>query len=309
MDTTLAITGGISTCDTDLSHYLSPFLVQQTSEKTKKDYWQEIQLFASFVRKPVQQVTPLDIIEYRRMLEAKNLKIATVYKRLSVLRSFFTFISQTWQIPNPALPVRLPKMVDESSRAVLSLQEAMRFLSVIDPSTPLGRRDRAICALLLICGLRTCEVSRANVEDMHEIEGFKVLRVHGKGNKDADCKLREDIFGAIQSHMEARGETKPGDPIFLATGNLGRGRLTAQAIQVRVKHYFRKAGINKAQLTVHSLRHSCATLCLTVGKADLLSVQRLLRHGNIQTTLRYLKSIDHLRDNAVDRNPISLPGF
>ncbi len=90
---------------------------------------------------------------------------------------------------------------------------------------------------------------------------------------------------------------------------LAKGRICAQAIQVRVKHYYGKAGIRKPNLTVHSLRHTCATLCLTVGKADLLSVQRLLRHGNIQTTLRYLKSIDHLRDNAVDLNPVSLPGL
>lgn len=300
---------GLSSSDTDLSRYLSPFLIQQASEKTKKDYWQEVRLFAEWVRKPVQHVTPLDIIAYRQMLEAKGLKTATVYKRLSILRSFFTFLSQTFQFQNPALPVRLPKLIDESSKAVLSLQEAMRFLSVIDASTPLGKRDRAICALLLICGLRTCEVSRADAGDLHEIEGFRVLRVHGKGNKDADCKLREDVYAAIQEYVQTRGDMKPDDPLFLATGNLAKGRITAQAIQVRVRQYFRKAKIAKPRLTVHSLRHSCATLCLTVGKADLLSVQRLLRHGNIQTTLRYLKSIDHLRDNAVDRNPVSLPGL
>ncbi len=292
-----------------LEEYLSPFLAVQTATKTRTDYASELRMFGQFVAKRVDEISPLDVIAYRQYLEEKGLKQITIYKKLSCLRSFFNFYSQLTQRPNPALIVKLPKITDESSKAVLSLQEAMRLLTIINPTTILGKRDRAILGLLLVNGLRTCEVSRANVSDIHKIENYDVLKVHGKGGKIADTKLREDIYTAIQVYLASRGSVRPEDPLFLSIGNFAKGRLTTQAIQVRVRSYFRLAGIDKPNLTAHSLRHSCATLCLSVGKADLIQVQRLLRHSSPQTTMRYLKNLDWLSDNAVDSNPVSLPSF
>lgn len=309
MDTTLATSGGLSSCvpPRSLEEYLSPFLAVQTAQKTRTDYASELRLFGLWIGKRVEEITPLDLIAYRQHLEAKGLRTITIYKKLSVLRSFFAFFSQTFNKPNPALPLRLPKITDESSKAVLSLQEAMRLLSVINPSTTLGKRDRAIVGLMLVCGLRSCEISRANAGDIHEIEGYKVLKVRGKGNKLADCKLREDVYAAIQAYLAVRGEAKADGPLFVGIGNFAQGRIGTQAVQLRVRQYFKLAGIDKPNLGSHSLRHTCATLCLSVGKADLLQVQRLLRHASPTTTQRYLRSLDWLKDNAVDRNPVSLP--
>lgn len=309
MDTTLAISGGFSPCAPphSLEEYLSPFLAVQTAQKTRTDYASELRLFGRWIGKRMEDIGPLDLISYRQHLEAKGLRTITIYKKLSVLRSFFAFFSQTFNRPNPALPLRLPKITDESSKAVLSLQEAMRLLSVINPSTTLGKRDRAIVGLMLVCGLRSCEVSRANIGDIHEIEGYKVLKVHGKGNKLADCKLREDVYAAVQAYLAIRGEAKADDPLFLSIGNFARGRICTQAVQLRVRQYFKLAGIERENLGSHSLRHTCATLCLSVGKADLLQVQRLLRHASPTTTQRYLRTLDWLKDNAVDLNPVSLP--
>lgn len=309
MNTTLATSGGLSSCaiPQSLEEYLSPFLAVQSAQKTRTDYRSEIVLFERWIGKSVDEITPLNLIAYRQHLEAKGLKTITIYKKLSVLRSFFAFFSQTFNRPNPALPLRLPKITDESSKAVLSLQEAMRLLSVINPSTTLGKRDRAIVGLMLVCGLRSCEVSRANVGDIHEIEGYKVLKVRGKGSKLADCKLRTDVYDAIQAYLAMRGGVQADDPLFLSIGNFAKGRLCTQGVQLRVRQYFKLAGIDKPNLGSHSLRHTCATLCLSVGKADLLQVQRLLRHASPTTTQHYLRSLDWLKDNAVDRNPVSLP--
>lgn len=290
----------------DLTEYLHPFLVQQDAEKTRNDYRSELRLFSVWLRKPVREVTPLDLIAYRKALEERGLQPATIHKKLSVLRSFFTFVSQMFNLPNPALCVRLPKVNDQSMKAVLSLQEVGRFLSVIDNRAVLGKRDLAIMGLLLVNGLRTIEVSRATVEDMHEIEGISVLKVHGKGGKIADVKLREDVHGAIRSYLDVRNDVEPDAPLFLAVGNLARGRISEKTIQARVRHYLKLAGIQKPNLTAHSLRHTCAVLTLSLGKADLIQVQRLLRHSDPKVTMRYVQSLDWLKDNAVDRNPISI---
>ncbi len=289
-----------------LADYVHPFLVQQDAKKTRTDYRSELRLFGTWIGKQFQEVTPLDLIAYRQALEERGLKAATIHKKLSVLRSFFTFVAQTFNLPNPALCVRLPKVNDQSMKAVLSLQEVGRFLSVIDNRTAVGKRDLAIIGLLLVNGLRTIEVSRASVNDIHEIEGISVLKVHGKGGKIADVKLREDVHGAIRAYLETRGTLEPDAPLFLAIGNLGKGRISEKTIQARVRHYLRLAGIQKPNLTAHSLRHTCAVLTLSLGKADLVQVQRLLRHSDPKVTMRYVQSLDWLKDNAVDRNPISL---
>ncbi|MDD4318992.1 MAG: tyrosine-type recombinase/integrase [Candidatus Peribacteraceae bacterium] len=290
----------------DLADYVHPFLVQLDSLKTRDDYRSELKLFATWFGNQLQQVTSLDLIAYRKTLEERGLKSATIHKKLSVLRSFFTFVAQAFGLSNPSLCVRLPKVTDESTKAVLSLQEVGRLLAAVDPRTDLGRRDLAILGLLLVNGLRTCEVSRASIGDIHEVEGFTVLRVHGKGEKIADAKLREDVHGAIRAYLETRQDFCSEDPLFLAVGNLGRGRISAKTVQARVRHYLRLASIQKPNLTAHSLRHTCAVLTLSIGKADLVQVQRLLRHSDPKVTMRYVQSLDWLRDNAVDRNPITI---
>lgn len=290
----------------DIAEYVHPFLVQQNAEKTRTDYASELRLFAKWIDKPLASVTPLDLIAYRKELEERGLMLATVHKKLSVLRSFFSFVAQTFSRPNPALCIRLPKVTDQSMKAVLSLHEVGRLLSSVDTATSAGRRDLAIMGLLLINGLRTCEVSRANVGDIHEVEGYTVLRVRGKGGKIADAKLREDVQNAIKGYLATRTAPEPDAPLFLALGNLGKGRISPKTVQARVRHYFTLAGVKKPNLTAHSLRHTCAVLTLSLGKADLVQVQRLLRHSDPKVTMRYVQSLDWLRDNAVDRNPISL---
>ncbi len=289
-----------------LAEYLHPFLTQLDSIKSREDYRNEIRLFAEWVRKPVQEVTPLDILSFRRSLEGRGLKSATIHKKLSVLRSFFLFLNQTCNLPNPALCIKLPKITDQSSKAILSLQEVGKLLSVLDTSTLLGRRWRAIFGLLLVNGLRTVEVSRANWGDIHEIDGIHVLRVRGKGGKIADAKLRKDVYEAIMDYLEARGNAEPDEPLFLSVGNLAKGRISPKTIQAGVRQYFAKAGICKPNLSAHSLRHTCATLTLSIGNADLLQVQQLMRHSSPAVTQRYLASLNFLKNNAVDRNPISI---
>lgn len=288
-----------------LEDYVHPFLVQQDAEKTRSDYASELRLFASWVSKPFGEVTPLDLIAYRKEMEDRGLKPATVHKKLSVLRSFFTFVAQTFNLPNPALCVRLPKVNDQSMKAVLTLQEVGRLLSVIDTSTTVGKRDLAIMGLLLVNGLRTIEVSRANIGDIHAIDGISVLKVRGKGGKIADVKLRADVYAAINEYLQTTVNNS-NMPLFSSVGNLAKGRISPKTVQARVRHYFLLAGIQKPNLTAHSLRHTCAVLTLSLGKADLVQVQRLLRHSDPKVTMRYVQSLDWLRDNAVDRNPIAL---
>lgn len=99
---------------------------------------------------------------------------------------------------------------------------------------------------------------------------------------------------------------KSDEALFTSIGNLARGRISSRTIQARVRHYMALAGIQKPNLTTHSLRHTCAVLTLSIGGADIVKVQKMLRHQDPKITMRYLSSLDSLRDHGVDQNPISL---
>ena len=158
---------------------------------------------------------------------------------------------------------------------------------------------------------RSCHIGAATREWAAYVRGELCERrghprVRGKGGKIADAKLREDVQEAIRAYLALRKAAEPDMPLFLALGNLGKGRISPKTVQARVRHYLRLAGIQRSNLTAHSLRHTCAVLTLSIGKADLVQVQRLLRHSDPKVTMRYVQSLDWLRDNAVDRNPFSL---
>ena len=161
-------------------------------------------------------------------------------------------------------------------------------------------------ALLCINALRSIEVSRADIADIHVVDGFTVLRVKGKGMRIADAKIREDVAKVINDYLATRTEAKPDDPLFTSIGNLAKGRISPRTIQARVRHYMKASGVEKAGLSPHSLRSTAAVLTLSLGGADLVKVQRMLRHASPQTTMIYLQNLDWLRDAGVDHNPISL---
>lgn len=282
------------------------FLRNQLCEKTRSAYRAELRLFALWIGKPALAVMPGDIIAYKESLEARTLAPATIHRRLAVVRSFYRFLSQMLNVPNPALCVKLPKVSDESTRAVLSLQETIRLIEAIPKDTVIGKRDRALFGLLAVCGLRSIECSRANVGDIHVVDGFMVMRVVGKGNRIGQTKLRDDVWKAIQDYLSTRTEAKADEPLFLSIGNLAKGRISSKTVQARVKHYMALAGVLKPNLSCHSLRHGCAIHTLSIGDADIVQVQRMLRHADPKVTMRYLTALDSLKNHGVDRNPISL---
>lgn len=294
--------------NTSLEEYLHPFLTQMDSDKTRKDYRGELALFLKWIDKSFNTVTPIDIINYRRELEDRGLAPATICKRLSVLRSFYFFLSQTFGMPNPALAVRLPKITDQSTKPILSLSEVARFFASMDTRTIVGIRDKAVFSLMAVNALRSIEISRARREDIHFIENVPVLRVRGKGGKIANSKLRKDVYAAIEAYLTTQDNSKSDDALFRSVGNLaGKNGISEKTVQARFRHYLHLAGIERPNLSSHALRRTAATLTLMNG-ADMLSVQRMLRHTTMSTTLRYVQNIDELKNAGVDLNPISLEG-
>lgn len=284
----------------------SLFVRNTSCFNTKRDYTQEIRLFSKWITKSAVDVTLGDFLLYREYLESNGLKPTTIAKKLTVLRRLFGFLSEQGLLPhNPSAGLKLPVVTDETSKDILTLEECRTLLGSVDTATLQGKRDLAILALLVINGLRICEICRANIGDLRQAEGYWVLKVRGKGGKEADTRIREDVLGAIHAYLEARGESSPDAPLFIGCNHRAGTRLITRTLQHMIMKRLGEVGINRTNLTVHSLRHTAVTLVIMSG-ASLIHAQEFARHSDPKTTQRYFHNLERLKSHAVMLHPLTI---
>ena len=103
--------------------------------------------------------------------------------------------------------------------------------------------------------------------------------------KDRFVYLSQAACDALRAYLPLRGPlTPPSEPLFLYRHD----PLGSRYCQQRLNTYGERCGI---RITPHQLRHSCATLLLNAG-APILTVQALLGHKRVDTTLGYARLYD-----------------
>ncbi|KAF0169887.1 MAG: int, partial [Caulobacteraceae bacterium] len=137
-------------------------------------------------------------------------------------------------------------------------------------------------------GLRLSEVSALTIDQVVRNKGLLHVR-GGKGRKDRFTLLPPTALTAMEAYWRA---ARPPGPHFFPGAVPGRP-ITAGGIAKRFNAARARAGIT-TRMTFHSLRHAFATHMLEDG-VDVVTIQALLGHASIVTTLRYLHvRVDHL---------------
>lgn len=170
----------------------------------------------------------------------------------------------------------------------------------IQRSTEKGKRLFAMYLLTVTAGLRTIELSRANIKDLETKNGCTYLYIFGKGHTEADTKkaIAPEVAEAIQEYLKSRTDKPTGNsPLFVATGNRSGGkRLAETTISTMLKRAMQAAGFDSERLTAHSLRHTAGTNAMELT-GDLYQTQQYMRHANPATTEIYLH-VDTERQDA-----------
>jgi len=273
------------------------------SPKTVKTYSKAIKPWFYFMASnEITNPTRDDIIRYKSDLQTTH-RAATVSLYLTVVRLFFQWLEAEKLYPNVASRIKGAKHTCGHKRDYLTSVQLRKVLENIERTNEAGARDFAMFSLMASSGLRTIEVSRANVEDFRVLGDARVLYVQGKGREDkADfVEVAEPVDEAIRHYLRTYGTPEKGSPLFRSTGNRSRaGRLATESISRIVKTRLRSAGIDDDRLTAHSLRHSAATLNLLNG-GSLEETQKLLRHSNISTTMIYSHALDNIANKSASR--------
>ncbi|WP_428771149.1 tyrosine-type recombinase/integrase [Treponema sp. HNW] len=214
----------------------------------------------------------------------------TLAKDISALRSFGAYLVRTgvWS-ENTALLLQRPRAKRRLPR-VLAVEEVDKLLSVIDTSSPLGLRDRALFELVYSSGLRIGEVSALELQNLHLDE--RLLWVRGKGDKERMVPFGDEAVVHLRNWLEkGRGELVKNAAVPWLFVNYRGKKLSRKGIWKRFQELEALSGVNAK---VHTLRHSFATHLLA-GGADLRSVQELLGHADLSTTQIYT----HIDDEAL----------
>jgi integrase len=177
-------------------------------------------------------------------------------------------------------------------------EQAIALLEAPDPGTMKGKRDLALLAVLVACGLRRHEAVELNVSDLQEREGhWAIVDLIGKASHVRTIPVPDWVKNLIDDWLHAAGISN--GKIFrrvTRTGTVWAGRSSEKVVWHVVRQYAKKAGIE--QLAPHDLRRTCARLCHRAG-GELDQIQFLLGHVSVQTTERYLGCKQRIR-NAVN---------
>jgi site-specific recombinase XerD len=166
----------------------------------------------------------------------------------------------------------------------------------------MGFRNRAIIAVLLFCGLRRQELADLQLSDVDVKSRWLRVR-RGKGGKGRSIPLAPEAAEAVGDWLEFRPEV---DHEYLLTG-LGGRRLGKNGLVRVFRRVAKLAGVDRRGVSLHTLRHTFASLLLQEG-CDLVSIQELLGHSDLSTTAIYLHlDAAHLQ-GAVARHPLSQQG-
>lgn len=239
----------------------------------------------------------------------------TIKLYLQSVRQFFSWTAANGYYPNIAANVHAPKIRQDAHKKdaltaadVLTIEKSIEAAAAekietaadkekdtagrISRATEQGKRLYAMYTLAVNAGLRTIEISRANVRDLEVRNGAAVLYIWGKGHTEPDTRkpLAPEVYAALRAYLDSRSD-KPtaSSPLFVSTGNRSGGKRIAETtISKMLKQAMKQAGFDSERITPHSLRHTAGNNVMQLTGDNLFITQSYMRHTDPKTTEIYL---------------------
>ena len=259
------------------------------SERTRESYLAAVAGLAKYYNRSPDQVSEVEVQRYLlHLIEERKLAWSSCNVAVSGLRFVYhTTLKRReaqFDIPRARAPQKLPQ--------ILAREEIARLIELT-----LNAKHRAILMSAYGAGLRVSELCHLKVGDIDSAR-MSIRVEQGKGAKDRYTLLSPRLLRELRRYWV--GE-RPKEWLFGATRDVNQPihTSTAQKIFYAAK---RRAGIGK-DCGIHGLRHAFATHLLEAG-VDIHTIQRLMGHGHISSTLRYF----HLADKhlAATASPLDL---
>jgi site-specific recombinase XerD len=242
------------------------------SPHTQKEYLMRVTHFARYFGKLPDKLGEKEVKEYFLYLTRdKHASYGVLNMTYCALKFIYTVtLERPWEvekIPRLKRPVKMPVILDK--------MEVRRLIAVTE-----NLKHKAILTMAYSSGLRISEVAHLKVSDIDSAR-MTVLVRQGKGKKDRYTILSKVALVTLTQYLETYKPTS-----WLFPGTVPGRPITESSIGCVMRAAKKWAGITK-RATIHTLRHSFATHLLE-GGTDIRSVQSLLGHRSLRTTIIYL---------------------
>ena len=274
------------------------FCFLDVAPKTADTYRKALKQFFSFLNsRGINHPKREDIISFKKDLDANGKKPATISLYLSAVRRFFSWTESEGIYPDITRGIKSPRIDAGHKKDCFSGSQVRDIMNGINRNSLEGLRNFAMFGLMAVCGLRTVEISRANIEDLRNVAGVTCLFIQGKGksSKSEFVNVPPQVEKAIREYLNARGKVSQEAPLFASCSRRNKGqRLSTRTISGVAKSAMTNAGYISERWTAHSLRHTSITLALMAGNT-LDDVKAFARHNSLNTTLVYAHNINRLK--------------
>jgi integrase/recombinase XerC len=227
------------------------------------------------------------VLKYKAELFKRGLSEATVNRRLAAIKALVTMGRKLGVCDYSLEDVKGEKVQIYRDTSGVAPDIYKQVLAHCDLSTVAGLRDYALLKLLWGNALRRNEVSLLNVGDFDP--NSRSLRILGKGRGTQleIIDISRTTTSALLEWLKVRGTRGDDDPLFISLDFHNKGhRLTGDGIYKIVRKYCKRAGIAKP-MSPHRVRHSSITAALDATDGNVRKVQKLSRHANLDTLMRY----------------------
>jgi site-specific recombinase XerD len=293
--------------DTYLTVLVDGFLLDRKvsgrSPRTIRYYRQALTIFISWADsqsiKEITQLTPNIIRAFLLYLEETNHNpggVAVFYRSVRALLHWYELEFEPMEWSNPLKKVKAPKLPKQLLPPV-SLEDVHALIAICD-NDPVSLRDKAIFLILLDTGARASELLAVDIQDANTVTGEITIK-HGKGNKQRSVFLGRKSRRALRAYLKTRTDKSPA---MFITKDIER--LSYEGLNTIVRRRAQKAGIAKPG--IHAFRRAFAINMLRAG-TDLITLQRLMGHADLQVLWRYLaQTNDDLRTAHEKGSPVDL---
>jgi site-specific recombinase XerD len=249
--------------------------------RTRESYLAAVRSLAKYYRRSPDSLTAEEVEAYHlHLIVERKLAYSSVNQSASACRFLFDKVLKRPQarfdIPMAKVPKNLPR--------VLSRDEVARLLAAVP-----NLRARTLLTLTYAAGLRVSEVCSLQPADIESAPDRMCIKVRqGKGGKDRYTMLSPKSLETLREYWKMyRPRT------WLFPNPSGDGPIDIKTAQRTYCAARDKAGLGR-EGGIHTLRHSFATHLLESG-VDIHTIQRLLGHTHVSTTMRYF----HLAQNKL----------
>ena len=284
-------------------------VLDTVSERSQRDYGRALNDFIVwYAQSDHRALNKAAVNGHIAALKERGVKPSSINQRLAAIRKLALESADNGLIDeSTAQSIKRVKNIKRQGEKLgnwLSKSQAAKMINAPDVETLKGKRDRAILAVMIGCGLRREELTTLTVEHLQQREGrWVILDLEGKHGRVRTVPMASWVKSIIDQWTAAASITSGYLFLPMRKGDhLQEGPMTSQAIWKVVQQY-KPAGVDK--LAPHDLRRSFAKLAHK-GGAPIEQIQQSLGHASIQTTERYLGVTLDLKDAPSDMIKLNL---